>query len=209
MKKNKVFLSILFMLTISFAFSQSNDSENDNALDNGSIDSQFEYVLDKSTRYTSDRGVPYKVIRLSWMNKIKQNVADSLNKVNNTASSLQNTINKQKNEIDGLNKQLQTTTDDLKNVTDTKDSISFFGANWSKGTYKTLMWAIIVILASALIFFIYKYRSSNVITHEARQNLAEIEAEYEDHRRKSLEREQKVRRELQDLINERKNSKKS
>ncbi|WP_407267387.1 hypothetical protein R8G64_12630 [Tenacibaculum maritimum] len=39
------------------------------------------------------------------------------------------------------------------------------------------------------------------MTKEAKNNLAEIEQEFEEHRKKSLEKEQKIRRQLQDEIN--------
>ena len=55
-----------------------------------------------------------------------------------------------------------------------------------------------------LLFFIYKYRNSNAITKQSNKSLAEIEEEFEEHRRNALEREQKVRRQLQDMINEQK-----
>ncbi len=57
-----------------------------------------------------------------------------------------------------------------------------------------------------LLFFIYKYKNSNSTTKEAKKNLAEIEDEFDDHRRTALEREQKVRRQLQDELNKQKGS---
>ena len=44
------------------------------------------------------------------------------------------------------------------------------------------------------------------MTKQAKLSLAETEEEFEEHRRNALEREQKVRRQLQDMINEQKNS---
>jgi hypothetical protein len=42
------------------------------------------------------------------------------------------------------------------------------------------------------------------VTKEAKRKLEDIETEFEDHRRIALEREQKVRRQLQDEINKNK-----
>ncbi len=66
------------------------------------------------------------------------------------------------------------------------------------------MWSIIGGLLALLLLFIYKFKNSNSITREANHNLAEIEEEFDDHRRTALEREQKVRRQLQDEINKQK-----
>ena len=83
--------------------------------------------------------------------------------------------------------------------------MSFFGALVSKGTYKLILWGIILGLMLFLLFFIYKYRNSNFLTHQAKTALADLEKEYEQHRRRSLEREQKISRQLQDELNRQKN----
>lgn len=70
------------------------------------------------------------------------------------------------------------------------------------------MWGIVIVLALLLGVFIYKFRNSNSITSESRKALEILEAEYEEHRRNSIEREQKVRRQLQDEINKNRESKK-
>ncbi|MDX1316484.1 MAG: tRNA (guanine-N1)-methyltransferase, partial [Xanthomarina gelatinilytica] len=49
-----------------------------------------------------------------------------------------------------------------------------------------------------------KYKNSHVITKEAKKALEEIEVEFEEHRKTALEREQKVRRQLQDELNKQK-----
>jgi hypothetical protein len=71
------------------------------------------------------------------------------------------------------------------------------------------MWSIIGALLALLIFFVYKFNNSNVVTKEAKLALSEMEEEFEEHRKVALEREQKVRRQLQDEINKQKDSKKT
>lgn len=85
--------------------------------------------------------------------------------------------------------------------------MALFGLPMSKTIYSLLMWAIIAVLLALLILFIIKFRNSNAITKQAKKTLAETEEEYEEHRRNSLEREQKVRRQLQDEINKHKTGK--
>jgi hypothetical protein len=53
----------------------------------------------------------------------------------------------------------------------------------------------------ALFYFIFKFSKSNILTKEAQNNLLDIEQEFEEYRKKSIEREQKLRRQLQDEIN--------
>jgi hypothetical protein len=84
--------------------------------------------------------------------------------------------------------------------------MSLFGMLMSKSGYNILMWSIIGGLLAFLLFFIYKYKNSNAITRDANKSLAEIEEEFEEHRKIALEREQKVRRQLQDELNKQKNN---
>jgi len=130
--------------------------------------------------------------------------ADSINERNKTITELQATITKNENEIAALKSTAEQTSNELKKVTSDKDSISFFGSQPSKGTYKAIMWGIVLVLLLLLIFFISRYRNSNSLTQQARATLADLEKDYEEHRRRALEREQKVSRLLQDELNKNK-----
>ncbi len=73
-----------------------------------------------------------------------------------------------------------------------------------KMVFKSVMWGVIGVLLVLLILFIYKYKNSNTITVTSNARLAEIEEEFEGHKKRSLEREQVLRRKLQDEINKQK-----
>lgn len=77
----------------------------------------------------------------------------------------------------------------------------------SKTGYNSILWTIIAALTALLAFFISKFKRSNAITIEAKKNKAEIEKEYDEHKQRSLEREQLLRRELQDELNKQKYAK--
>jgi hypothetical protein len=85
--------------------------------------------------------------------------------------------------------------------------MSFLGIQVSKATYNVILWTMIAALLGLLLLFIYRFRRSNILTQIAKSNLAELETEYEDHRRRALEREQRISRQLQDEINKYKKSK--
>ena len=82
--------------------------------------------------------------------------------------------------------------------------MALFGLQMSKTSYNILMWTIIGGLFALLVVFVLRFKSSNSATKEARRKLEETETEYKDYRRIALEREQKVRRQLQDEINKNK-----
>ena len=81
-----------------------------------------------------------------------------------------------------------------------------FGTQLNKTTYSIILWFIITVLALFLIFFVFKFSKSHILTKEAQENLNDIEQEFDNHRKKSIEREQKLRRQLQDEINKHRNA---
>ncbi len=196
MKRIVLFVSLIFLSTHSTLTAQQQTSTDEDP----TLVGQFQTLEKKSGNYRAN-GVRYEVIRLVDLNRIKQNIFDSINTANKSIKELTATIEGNNAEITGLNTKLQETTENLKKVTDEKDSISFFGAMVGKGTYKGILWSIIVGLLLMLLLFIYKFRNSNFLTQQAKAALADLEQEFEDHRRRALEREQKISRRLQDELN--------
>jgi hypothetical protein len=56
----------------------------------------------------------------------------------------------------------------------------------------------------AVLFFALRYKKSNAVTVHSKSLLAELEEEYQNYKQKSIEREQKISRLLQDEINRQK-----
>lgn len=198
-------LFLLFFLVNFLSFSQTAKKQDELSLNSGTIDSQFEYVIQKSGNWRDERGQNYEVIKSNWLSKLKSHTLDSLKAVKNELLTTQNTVKKQNNEIESLKNSLSSTKIELESTTEEKDSMSLFRIQMSKNSYKGLMWTIITILLVFLIFFIYKYKNSNSVTQEVKSKLIELEEGFEEHRRNALEREQKVRRQLQDEINKKRN----
>jgi tetrahydromethanopterin S-methyltransferase subunit B len=196
----KTFFIIVFTFLFSLtSFSQSESEEVKPSLNSGTIDSQFDYLIRKSGKYQE-----YKVVKQTWLYILKAHTIDSLKAVHKDLSETQAVVKKQEQEISALKANLSNTQSNLDQTNAEKDSITLFGMQMSKTNYKVLMWVIIAALLALLLFFIYKFKNSNDITREAKNNLSEIEEEFDEHRRTALEREQKVRRQLQDEINKQK-----
>ncbi|MBT8284635.1 MAG: tRNA (guanine-N1)-methyltransferase [Flavobacteriaceae bacterium] len=202
---SKLFIAFTLLSGIQ-VYSQTGDSAPEPSLDGGTINSQFEYIYQKSGNYRAD-GKRYEVVRTLNLDKLRQNVNDTINAANQKASQLQQVITSQENTIASLNSKLEETTKNLTAVTEEKDSMSLLGAQVSKATYNVTLWTLILGLFLLLLLFIFKFRQSNVLTQEAKSNLADLETEYEDHRRRALEREQRISRQLQDEINKYRKSK--
>jgi len=204
-------LKTLLIVLALFAFNLNNAQDQETttqelSLDKGQIDSQFEYVYKKSGNYRAD-GKRYEVVRIISLDKLRKNVLDSLNAASKKAGELNATISGHETTISSLNEKLDNATNSLSSVTEEKDSMSFLGMLVAKTTYNLILWTIIGGLLLLFLLFVYKFRRSNTLTQEAKTALSEVEVEYEDHRRRALEREQKISRQLQDEINKYKKSK--
>ena len=202
-------LGIITLLMALFSFQLQygqQEQEDELSLDGGTIQSQFQYLYKNSGNYNAD-GRRYEVVRIINLDKLRDNVLDSINAANTTRAQLMATISGHESTINSLNEQLKETTDNLTAVTEEKDSMAFLGIQVSKGTYNFILWTIILGLLLLLLLFIYKFRRSNFLTQEAKANLSDLESEYEDHRRRALEREQRISRQLQDEINKYRKSK--
>ena len=160
------------------------------------ISQQFEDLLENSNNYQD-----YKVVKLNGLNRLKSNTVDSISAFKTEITDLQAQINSQQEEIKNLNNTLSETKTTLEQTRAEKDSIYFLGMPMSKGGYMGMMWGIVGVLTLALVFFIFRYKGSNAHTQEARKKLADTELEYDEYRKKALEKEQKMGRLLQDERN--------
>lgn len=166
-----------------------------------SIAIQFDEIYKKSTSYKI-----YKVISKEKFLHLKQNTLDSLKESKEVLFNTKQLLTAEKHNVKNIQKTLSKTKLDLETTLKKQDTISFFGLQLSKGGYSFILWAIILLLLLSTIYFFYKYSENNFTTKTALNNLSDVEEEFEIHRKKSLEREQKLRRKLQDEINKQKNN---
>ncbi len=163
------------------------------------LDDQFEEVIERSNSYQE-----FKVIKKASINQLRQNVNDSLIAIDQRIRAISGTVEAQETEINDLKAELEATRLELVESKKKENGIYLFGILLNKTTYNVLLWSIIAGLLVLLGFFILKFKNSNRVTREANKRLSEIEIEYEDHRSRALEREQQLRRKLQDELNKKK-----
>lgn len=198
-------LTLIVFLAFSITYAQGTQNKDDEklSLTEGTLDNQFDYVIKESNDWHRD----YKVIKTNWLRTLKSHTLDSLKIYKVDISQKQTVIDSQANEIASLKSNLTATQSSLDETRAEKDNMSLFGLQMSKTGYSLVMWTIIGLLFALLLMFIFKFKNSNAVTKQAKKTLAETEEEFEEHRRNSLEREQKVRRQLQDEINKHKTGK--
>jgi hypothetical protein len=64
-----------------------------------------------------------------------------------------------------------------------------------------MLWTIIFGLLALLIIILLLYRKNNAVTVQTKQDLLELKNEYEIHRKRALEREEKLARQHLDELN--------
>lgn len=192
----KIYTLILSLLLSTVAYSQqANDSINN------SLDNQFKKLYKTSNNYQE-----YKVVLKEKLTNFHANILDSVKSFNTLLGEKNSLINNQRQTISSLEKEKEET---LKTLTATKakeDSISLFGWMVQKTLYNTLLFGIILLLLILVSYFVFKFNNSNIITQKAIVDLEDVENEFEIFRKKALEKEQKLRRSLQDEINKNRTS---
>ncbi len=161
---------------------------------------QYDQVLESSGNY-KDGAKRYKVIDRTKLDRYRKQLTDSVSTLKTEITTLNKRIQDQNAEISSLNTNLTNTQKSLEDTNLEKDSINFFGIQMSKGSYQTMMWSIVGVLFLGLLLFIFKFKSSNTLTYQAKRKLEELELDFDDYKRKALEKEQKLGRQLQDERN--------
>lgn len=202
--KTAVILIVTFSLQVANSQTKAQDAEETLSLNSGTIDSQFEYIFQKSGNFKGLKGLKYEAVKYSSLLTLKANVLDSLKTTYKKLENSENTVTSQAKEIEDLKSKLGNTQTTLDQTNSEKNNMALLGMQTSKTNYNVIMWSIIGALLALLLLFIYKFKGSNSATNEAKHKLDEVESEFEEHRRNALEREQKVRRQLQDELNKHK-----
>jgi hypothetical protein len=188
MKTLRIFL--FFILTQS-VIAQTTITNEPNTVKN-----QFKKLYKNSNNYQI-----YKVVKKNAFLSLQKNILDSIKIIKEDAASKQLKINEQQKSITSLQTKIDTLNSDLSVSIDKEDAFSFVGISLNKGTYNTILWSIIGILLIGLAFFIYRFNNSNSVTKETKILLTDVELELEQYKRNSIDKEQKLRRQLQDEIN--------
>lgn len=157
-----------------------------------SLKSQFQEMLDKSESYTE-----YKVIKRSTLNQYSRAVQDSLKTSRTEIANLKNQVADQQSQISTLSSRITELEAQLADSEELRESLSFLGINFNKATYHTIVWVIIAGLAVFGVFAYTSYMRSNKITAKTKKEYTALEVEYEEHKKKSHEKQIKTGRELQ------------
>jgi preprotein translocase subunit SecF len=194
----RIQLMLLFgAIFISFLTeAQETGTAQESGLDGGSIESQFDYINTVSTNYQE-----YKVVRRTHLSKLQSNIADSLNAYRNEISGIQKQLDEQNRQMEQINANMSQANQELEDAIEQRDSFYFLGTYIHKSVYNNLVWGIIIVLVLVLVISYFRFKQSHQVRAETEKRLHEIQEEFEQHRRNTLERERKLNRQLVDALN--------
>lgn len=185
---------LVALLFTSLGFSQ-DVSEEEQAKTPTAIEN-LKSVVEESNNYQQ-----YKVVEKVSINAAIEKISTEFDLLTTEISVLKDSIQSQEQQIQSLKKEVSELNTQLTNLQNQKDEIQFFGTSLTKSLYNTIAWSIVVVLVALLLFLLFKFNRSNLLTKEARQNLKNLDADYENYKRIALEKQQKLGRQLQDEKN--------
>jgi hypothetical protein len=183
----------MFLISGSFIGLKAQDSTSQNSLNSGTIESQFEYIYEVSNNFQE-----FEVVKKANLEKLKSNILDSLKKTRLEVAELKTIQASQSDSITQISETLFQANEEKEAAIGLQESFSFFGMNIQKTVYSTIMWTLVAVLGGLLAFFSIQYFRSFGQVKKAQKDLEEIREEFEQHRKNTLERERKLKRELID-----------
>ncbi|SMC67796.1 hypothetical protein [Pedobacter nyackensis] len=157
---------------------------------------QYQLMLAKAKTISG-----YKLVNPARMNAFWRNLNDSLTTERKQLASTSRKIKEHEKAIADLKAQITGQENSLASTNAKMNEISFLGISFTKSTYTTMVWSLIIGLAAALTVIIL--RSAKHI-HEAKYRSSlyeEVAQEYQTYKTKANEKEKKLARELQDERN--------
>ena len=188
--KRILFLSILTIFVGVQAWSQDSLPTDEQAVQD--LNTQYKDLKRNAETYGE-----YKVFRVSHLDEFWSSVDDSLSQVRGNLNDKLTIINTQSAEIDKLNSEAQDNEERFQQNEFAATHIDFIGIDFSKSTFIITMSFLVVGLALILLI---GYIQFNHIQGVSIQNVVackKLENEYDELRKKSLEKQIQLKRELQ------------
>ncbi len=161
------------------------------------INKQYGELIEASNSVKSSSGREYKVVNLQDLNVIWKNVQDQMAASKEDLKATQDKVTSLNQEVSKLTQKM----DEQQSIVEASEHaathINVLGLDVPKDKFVATFWIITAILLVLLAGAIYQFKRSRKVTHRTQLNFAQLQEEMEELRRTSLEKERRLRRELQ------------
>jgi len=156
-------------------------------LDSALLEAQLDYIHE-NTRIYND----FRAIREDIFQKLRRNVKDTLNATKLEVEELNSRLTEKKFLNESLNTDLTRTKNEKDEAIRNRDRLSFIGIQMNKTLYSSVMWFIILGLAALAILMVMLFRRSNLVTKEVKKELQVSQEEFDQYRKSSREKYEKL-----------------
>jgi LPXTG-motif cell wall-anchored protein len=177
-------LAGLFLTDLQPLHGQSGASE---VLDSASLKEQLDFVNEKTRVYND-----YRAIRDDIFLKLRRNVIDTIDEMKLDVEQLNSKLTERNFQIETLNSDLTRIENEKDEAIRNSDSFSIFGLRLGKSLYNTIMWLIILGLAAVAAGLFLLFKRSNHITNQVNNELLSLQEEFEDYKKNSREKYEKL-----------------
>lgn len=163
------------------------------------IENQMNQILVTSSNYKDLKMVP-----TTSLENLRSDVMTLLSRNENDLTNSKSVLESKNSEIKNLRDEINEAKTQIAASETHSDTFLLFGMETSKTMYHAIMWSFVLTLLITVIFLTVRFKRANEITQNSKTILSEVEDEFETFKRHAIEREQKLRRQLQDEINKQK-----
>lgn len=177
----------MVMTLVSFSvtdnFAQAPDEESEVV----TLKSQYDDLQRRTRIYEG-----FRAVREDMFQEIKKQSLDSLAASKQEIQALEITLSNANNQIKELQENISATQNDLDQALSEINSIGFFGKQVSKTFYNVLLWSIIGSLIFLGLAFYLLFRNARRLSRQRAFDLHDVLEEYENYRKTSRERLEKI-----------------
>lgn len=139
----------------------------------------------------------YKVIKINELNTFWKNVLDSVNHRDQSITALQNQVEEQKSQIDKQSVEIESLKQTINDLKEQTSSIEFLGITAEKIVFKVLVVAIGIALLAIIGVLLFQLKDKLSLARAKVKDFDVLENKFEEFRKTSLEKQMKLRRDLQ------------
>ena len=194
MKFIKSYLFLSLFLISAIGYSQTEITQD--TVESNTLEAQFQRLKNESNDYQV-----YKVVKKVELDRFWKVVEDTLQLYKAEIENSNSKITELTTEVDQLQQEVSRLDSNLTDQEFAIHNLSFMGTDMTKSSYKTLSWIVVGILILLLIIIFIRFKSANRITQKTKLAYTDLENEFEEHRRRTREKETDIKRELQTAVN--------
>jgi len=189
MRRRFVTCLILLLTTTNLIFAQEEKQMN-------SLADQLGQIMRKSETYEG-----YKVIKTNELLQFKSSMLDSLMSYKSNIATLEIDFATLRGDFESLKAQFEQTQTQLLASQEQNASMSFLGLAVNKKSYNAVIWSFIALLIFSLGILYYRIKHVCAVVKRVKSAYSKIMDEYRTQRHQSVEKQIKLKRELQTMQN--------